>query len=287
MAPDHATELDGGASPHDAPRGVLLTVAYDGREYAGFAPQRGVATVAGELLAAVRQLDAECSPLRAASRTDAGVHARGQRVAFDSGARVPPRGWVLGLVRHLPDAIAVVRAARVATGFQPRFAALAKTYRYLLLCERVPDPFLRGRAWRVDGLRAREAVERLRDELDTAQGTHDFRAFRSSEDRRDRTVRTIAEARIVCVSDRPLVLGLQVTGDGFLHNMVRILVGTAVDVGRGRLAAGAIRRALASGKRRDAGMTAPPDGLYLEHIVLRDEGADAWPSAATGTEPTG
>jgi tRNA pseudouridine38-40 synthase len=277
MVPDPTDEPSLDAAPVTARRGVLLTVAYDGAPFAGFAPQHGMPTVAGELLAAIRQLDPAVDRLRATSRTDAGVHAHGQRVAFDTAGRVPPRGWVLGLIGKLPAAIAVHRAANVAPGFEPRFAALAKTYRYLLLCERLPEPLLERRSWRVDGLRTPAAQALLESELAAARGTHDFRAFRSSEDQRLHTERTLAETRVVRVGESPLVLGLEVTGDGFLHNMVRILVGTVVDVARGRLAPGAIRRAIASGNRRDGGITAPPDGLYLERVLLRDEGTDGWP----------
>ena len=102
--------------------GILLTVAYDGSRFSGFARQPNARTIAGELLGAVQALDPAVRELRGASRTDAGVHARGQRVAFDSESGIPPRGRVLGTARHLPAEIAVVRAARVPAGFVPRFS---------------------------------------------------------------------------------------------------------------------------------------------------------------------
>src|SRR5512140_1763232 len=112
--------------------GVLLTVAYDGRPFAGFAPQPAQRTVAGELLGALRTVDPAIREIRGASRTDAGVHARGQRVAFDSAATIPPRGWALAVTRHLPAEIAVRRAALVPEGFSPRFNNRGKRYRYLI-----------------------------------------------------------------------------------------------------------------------------------------------------------
>src|SRR3954470_2562261 len=125
-------------------RGVLLTVAYQGGAFAGFAPQPEQRTIAGELLGALRAVDPTIRELRAASRTDAGVHARGQRVAFDTATTIPARGWVLATSRHLPREIAVRRAAFVAEGFSPRFSNQGKRYRYLILRDPARDPFLDG-----------------------------------------------------------------------------------------------------------------------------------------------
>jgi tRNA pseudouridine38-40 synthase len=257
-------------------RGVLLTVAYDGRPFAGFVIQPGQRTVAGELLGALRAIDPQIREVRGASRTDAGVHARGQRVAFDTVAPLPMRGWVLATARHLPDEIAVRRAAEVSVGFIPRFESVAKRYRYLILRDLVRDPFLCGRAWRIGGL-TRAAIDLAAAEAETAVGTHDFGAFRSSADERTNTVRTIRRVEVgVDPADARLVR-IDVEGDAFLHNMVRILAGTIMDVARGRLAKGAIARALGSRDRRDAGVTAPAGGLYLEQVQLREDGAEPWP----------
>lgn len=258
--------------------GILLTVAYDGGPFAGFAPQPSQRTVAGELLGALRALDPHVREVRGASRTDAGVHARGQRVAFDSAMSIPPKGWVLGTARHLPDEIAVRRAAVVPVGFVPRFASKGKHYRYTLLRDPVRDPFFEGKVWRAPELLVEGAIERARREAGLAVGTHDFAAFRSSADERESTVRTLREVAVSVDADDPRIVRVDVRGDAFLHNMVRILVGTLVDVGRGRLPPGAIERALASRDRRDAGITAPPDGLCLERVELPEEGADAWPA---------
>ena len=257
--------------------GVLLTVAYDGGPFAGFVVQPGQRTVAGELLGAVRTLDPAVRELRGASRTDAGVHAHGQRVAFDTAKTIPPRGWVLALTRHLPKEIAVRRAAFVAEGFTPRFVSLGKRYRYLLLRDPVRDPFLEGRVWRAPGIAGDEPLALAQREAALAVGTHDFRAFRSADDPRTNTVRTLRAVTVSVDPSDPRVVRVDVEGDAFMHNMVRILVGTLVDVARGTLPPGAITRALASGDRRDAGITAPGLGLYLEEVFLPDEGSDGWP----------
>jgi tRNA pseudouridine38-40 synthase len=268
-----------GDPPAEGAGGVLFTVAYDGRPFSGFAPQPDRRTIAGELLGALRAVDPHIREIRGSSRTDAGVHALGQRVAFDPSRDIHPRGWALATNRHLPPEIAVRRAARVPLGFSPRFASLGKRYRYLLLRELVRDPFLDGRAWRAAGLETAEALARARDEAKLALGTHDFAAFRSSADPRENTVRTLRAVTVTADDEGDdRLVRIEVEGDAFMHNMVRILVGTIVDVARGRLSPGAITRALASRKRSDAGISAPPDGLYLVHVALPDEGTEPFPA---------
>jgi tRNA pseudouridine38-40 synthase len=256
---------------------VLLTVAYDGGPFAGFAPQPGRRTVAGELLGAVRAVDPAVREIRGASRTDAGVHAHGQRVAFDTDKALPARGWALAVSRHLPAEIAVRRAAFMPAGFSPRFGNRGKRYRYLVLADPARDPFLEGRVWRTQSFSGEGALERAGREAALALGTHDFAAFRSSADERTITVRTLRALSVTTDPADPRLIRVDVEGDAFMHNMVRILVGALADVARGQLAEGAIARAIASRDRRDLGITAPGEGLYLEEVLLEDEGTEAWP----------
>jgi tRNA pseudouridine38-40 synthase len=250
------------------PAGVLLTVAYDGRDFSGFVPQRDGRTVASELLVALAAIDDGVKQLRGASRTDSGVHARGQRVAFDPTRERPLTAWVQGVLRFLPDTISIRRAARVERGFNPRFAAQWKRYRYVILADGTRDPFWDGRAWRVPELRDPETFARAEREAKLALGFHDFEAFRTSHDKRKDTHRTIDAIGLSRDPEDPRVVRVDVRGKAFMHNMVRILVGTLADVGRGRLEEGAVTRAIASGDRRDAGITAPAEGLYLEEMQL-------------------
>ena len=277
MSEPPETPRDASASPDGERRSVLLSVAYDGRVFAGWAPQPAQRTIHGELVRALRAVDPTIEDLRGASRTDAGVHARDQRAAFDPTLVMPSRGWVLSVNRHLPQEIAVRRAARVPRGFVPRFSSRGKSYRYTLLRDRVRDPFLDARAWRIDGLSTDEALARMCEEATLALGTHDFAAFRSSADPRRNTVRTVRSLEVTLDPADARICRVDVEGDAFMHNMVRILVGTLVDVARGHLAPGAIARALGSRSRRDAGITAPPDGLCLERVQLEEEGEAAWP----------
>jgi tRNA pseudouridine38-40 synthase len=269
-------------------RGVLLEVAYDGTAFHGWAAQNGatsVRTVEETLRGAIHAIDARASGPRGASRTDAGVHARGQLAAFDATLDIPPRGWVLGLNQHLPDDVAVRAARIVSASFTPRFAALGKRYRYRLHLDKVRDPAWRTSAWRVgDDV----DLDRLVRETSTIVGTHDFAAFRSSADERAVTVRTMTRAVVEVATGegegaRPKggdrIVSIVIDGTAFLHNMVRILVGTVVDVARGRLDEGAIVRAIASKDRRVAGTTAPAHGLTLERVdvELPKETGDRWP----------
>ena len=180
----------------------------------------------------------------------------------------------MALARHMSSEIAVVRAARVAPTYDPRSHALRKKYRYVIFNSRVRDPFRTGRAWRVEERLNHEA---LAEEADSLVGQHDFRAFRSSSDQRVDTVRTIFRIDVLYGSPDPDCVALEIQGDRFLHRMVRIIAGTLVDVSRGRLDSGAVKRAFSTGERHVLGITAPPDGLYLVEIDLDDDGIDNWP----------
>ncbi len=249
-------------------------MAYDGRAFSGFARQDNAPSVAAALEAAAHTIDPEATAMRGVSRTDAGVHARDQVVAFDVRKNISARGWVLALNQNLHDAVAVVGAARVDAGYDPRRTAVRKTYRYLLLERPVRDPLWSGRAWRVPD---RLNHERMREALCRVVGTHDFGAFRTAKDQRQDTVRTIFRAELEPYREDQYVSVIEVEGNRFMHRMVRIIVGTIVDVGRAKLDAHALTRAFSSRDRGDLGMTAPADGLYLQRIDLEDSSADKWP----------
>lgn len=216
----------------------------------------------GELTRAVQSLDPSASRLRGVSRTDAGVHARDQKVAFDPSRTIPCKGWVLGVNSALPPDLAVRHAREVAPGFDPRAHSRGKRYRYELRIDRVRDPLRDGRAWRID---PPFDLARAREEAAATIGTHDFCAFRTSSDARTDTTRSLTRVELIEREDHVSVV---VEGTAFLHNMIRILVGTVVDVGRGRLRSGAVARGLASRDRSDLGMTAPAHGLLLDEVFL-------------------
>jgi tRNA pseudouridine38-40 synthase len=256
--------------------GVLLTLGYDGTSFSGWATQKDTRTVEDALRGALLALDPRAAGPRGCSRTDAGVHAEGQLAAFDAKLYMPPRGWVLQLNQNLPDDVTVRAARAVAVAYNPRFTSRKKRYRYLLVRDKVPDPLLRHRAWR---LGFEMDMDRMVREARSLVGTHDFAAFRSARDVREITVRTITEVKVEPLAFDSRLWTITVEGNSFLYNMVRIVVGTLVDVARDNLPEGSVARALAAKDRGVAGQTAPAHGLTLEHIdvdLAPDAGAP-WP----------
>jgi tRNA pseudouridine38-40 synthase len=262
------------AAPEPDLHGVLLTVTYDGAPFCGYAKQTNGRTIAGELEGAIACVDPKASSTRGVSRTDAGVHAKGQLVAFDSTKDIDPRGWVLALNKELPREIAIVRAARTKARFEPRRLVLNKTYVYRILESRTRDPLIDQFAWRVP-YRLNHLL--MREAAATIQGEHDFRAFRGSADTREQTVRHLFRISLGPAAQDSRITELTVTGNKFLYNMLRIIAGTLVDIGRGHLPPDAFARALTSGLRKDLGITAPPEGLVLQEIQLTEPGLDPWP----------
>jgi tRNA pseudouridine38-40 synthase len=254
--------------------GVLLRIAYVGTHFHGWAPQTEQRTVAGAVNNAIAAMmpPGICSAVRGASRTDTGVHAKDQVAAFDSRQEIPPKGWVLGINQRLPRDVAIQSAASVEEGFEPRFRNIGKHYSYRIRYERVRDPFSEDLLWRVtDTLN----VERMLDEAQAFKGEHGFGAFHAARDERTSFTRTID--RIELVHNAPDLV-IHVYGKAFLYNMVRIMVGTLVDVGRGHREPGTVQKALTSQLRTDAGVTAPAQGLMLETIELDVSEADRWPA---------
>ncbi len=198
--------------------------------------------------------------MRGAGRTDAGVHARGQVAHFDTDARIPLTGIRRGLNALLPRAIAIVDAVEAAADFDARFSARGKLYRYQVWNADSRSPLRERDAWHRP--RALD-VEQMRAAAAPLVGRHDFRAFRAADCGRPTTVRTIA--RLAVERDGDLV-GIEVEADAFLKQMVRIIAGTLVHAGWGKLAAAAVEEALRTGDRRLLGPTAPPHGLTLVRV---------------------
>lgn len=263
---------------------ILLRIAYDGTGFHGFArqgPDSPLRTVQGTIDAALRRLfkqDVEC---RGASRTDAGVHARGQLVAFDPPFAIPTRGIMLGLAGLLPKDIAVVACWEQhrddGEPVNPRFGNLGKHYRYRVYTSSVIDPNLRHNCWHLtrplDTAAMAEAAAML-------QGEHDFASFRGANCQAQTTTRTITEAVVVAhppadtwpadptpLSHDTTVVDIHIRGTAFLYKMVRIIVGTLVEVGHHKRPAAAIPQLLSHPDRRRAGPTAPAHGLTLMEVL--------------------
>jgi tRNA pseudouridine38-40 synthase len=272
-----------------------LTLAYDGTGFSGWQVQPGEPTIQGELQAALGRVTGESPLPQGSGRTDAGVHALAQVASFGLSARIPPENLLRALNRTLPAAIRVLEAKTVQSTFHARHSAVAKTYEYRVFREKICPPFLaryvHACPWPMD-------LEALQTSARLFEGEHDFLSFAATDpDLRTRgadleeeaelgsdlgpdlepdqnldegktsAVRTIFwstwEERQSGAGD---LLVYRVRGNGFLHHMVRNLVGTMLDVGRGRLQVSEIPSIIAAHSRSAAGPTAPAQGLFLHSV---------------------
>jgi tRNA pseudouridine38-40 synthase len=237
-----------------------LILEYDGAPFAGWQIQPGQRTVQGEVTRALSVALRHEVKVQGAGRTDAGVHALGQCASFSSEVEIVPerlRAAVSGLCK---PGISAVSVDVVPDAFNARFDAKGKHYRYQLLCRPAPSPLLMATTYHVTAALDRAAMQTAAAML---AGTHDFAAFRAVDCERKTTVRTLTRVEIV---ERFPVLSIEVEGDAFLKNMVRILAGTLVDVGRGRRTVEDVAAALRTGDRECAGVTAPARGLTLVSV---------------------
>ena len=260
-----------------------ITLAYDGTDYAGWQRQASGATIQGLLEDALRELDERDVTVTGAGRTDAGVHALGQVAAFAIERMLTADSVVRALNARLPDAVRVLAAAEVPPSFNPRFGARAKTYHYRIWNGEVISPFERRYAWHLAGALN---VDAMREAARLLEGTHDFAAFQAAGSETTTTVREILVSRIADCGLRGAECGFpsgsafripdsalleyEITGTGFLRHMVRAIVGSLVEIGRGRQPVDWITHVVASRDRAAAGPTAPAHGLILVGVEYGD-----------------
>jgi len=242
-------------------RTLRLVVAYDGTAYSGWQIQPSRPTVQGLLVAAARPLLGEDIRLTGASRTDAGVHALRQTVSIRTARAVPGGVVVRALNAALPRDVRVLGCDEANAGFDARRAAIGKRYGYLLNDAPIPAPFLLRYAWHVPGALD---VASMRRGLAVLRGRHDFSAFRAAAGRDRPPTCVIRALHVVRRRDRIAVV---VSADRFLHHMVRNIVGSAVEIGRGARSHTWLADVLASRDRRRAGPTAPAHGLTLIRVL--------------------
>lgn len=233
-------------------------ISYDGTNFSGYQVQPNKRTVQRELEAGLAKLHKGHEiKVYASGRTDAGVHAMGQVIHFDSPLLIPENKWRVALNSLMPGDISVLSVERVHTDFHARFDARGKEYRYFLHLAKCRDPFKRNYTCHYPYPLNLDAMQAGADLL---LGTHDFSSFCSAKTEVEDKVRTIQFIHFSM--DREL-LCLRFVGDGFLYNMVRILVGTLLEIGSGERKPEEIQTILAGSDRRLAGKTAPANGLYL------------------------
>lgn len=241
-------------------RNIKLTIEYDGTNYHGWQIQKNAKTIQGVILDAIKKLTREEIVLNGSGRTDSKVHAYGQVANFKTNSNIPPERFAHALNRILPDDIVVKKSEEVDMDFHARYSAQAKIYRYLIYNSKFPSPLLRNRAWYVPYSLNFEEMMRAAEFF---RGTHDFSAFRAVGSTVESSIRTISRISLEKKSD---IISLEVTSNGFLYNMMRIIAGTLVDVGRGKFKCEDVKGIIESRDRKKAGQTAPPEGLYLVRV---------------------
>lgn len=241
-------------------RTIRLTIEYDGGGYAGWQVQPNGLAVQEVVENALARVAGENLRLFSSGRTDAGVHARGMVAHFRIDSDLPLQAFREGVNRHLPKDIAVRSADEAPEGFHARFSAWGKWYRYTLYLGEVRSPLAARTSWHI---RSPLDLEAMAEAAATFVGSHDFSAFRASSCEAKTTVREVFSLELVEAGE---LLHIDVKGKGYLKNMVRIMVGTLVEIGLGRRSAGDVRRLLLSGRRESAGRTAPSQGLTLMEV---------------------
>ena len=239
---------------------VKLTVAYDGTNYCGWQVQPNGITIESELNKHLSELLKEEIHVIGASRTDAGVHAKGNVAVFDTSARMPAEKISYALNTRLPEDIRIQKSCEVAADFHPRFRKTVKTYEYKICNRRFPDPCTRLYSlfyyWDLDTEKMRQAAQYL-------VGTHDFTSFCTNKPEVTDRVRTIYSLDVLQDGE---MITIRVCGNGFLYNMVRIITGTLLRVGSGMIKPEEIPAILDAKDRSRAGETARPHGLTLVKI---------------------
>jgi tRNA pseudouridine38-40 synthase len=247
-------------------RNLKLTLSYDGTDFSGWQVQPGAATVQGTLASAIGRVTGEKVLPQASGRTDAGVHALAQVVTFVTESSVPTENFRKALNDILPPSVRVLRVEEVAAGFHARHSAKAKTYRYRIYRGPICPPFLARYAWHYPY--PLEEVE-MASAASLVVGEHDFTSFAAVDPERGRENEFVSNGRQIVSSCWERVgeeFVYTVRGSGFLHHMVRNLVGTFILVGKGTLKPDDITRILEAKDRSQAGPTAPANGLYLVNV---------------------
>ncbi len=249
---------------------LLVRIAYLGTKFCGYQIQNGCRTVQGELNAAAKSLFGFDCDVTGCSRTDSGVHAnlfcatiakKGENAleTHIDAAKIPA-----ALNAHLPCDISVRSAEWVNEDFHPRYDVKYKEYIYRIYNDRQRSPFEEGRAWHIPQFIDENAILRMNEAAGFFVGEHDFSAFMASGSKVESTVRCVKYAS---VAEEDGVIVFKVAADGFLYNMVRIMTGTLIAVAQGKIAPQEISGIIGSRDRARAGMTAPPEGLYLNNVL--------------------
>lgn len=243
---------------------LALIIEYEGTRYRGFQRQANAPTIQDELERAIRRFTGECARVKAAGRTDAGVHALGQVIAFDTATAHSPSTAIGALNYHLPDDIAVKAAFQAPDDFDPRRSARRRTYRYRILNSAAPSPLARRFVCRIpqplDAQRMKAAAKMF-------IGAHDFRRFAAHQPGKPNSVRCVSRVALERSGD---TITFEVAANAFLHHQVRRMAGALADIGRGRLSPDDLRTMIDNGQTDKVAHSLPPEGLCLVSVEYPD-----------------
>ncbi|HNW28710.1 MAG TPA: tRNA pseudouridine(38-40) synthase TruA [Spirochaetota bacterium] len=247
-------------------RRIAIEVEYDGTHYNGWQIQNGGRTIQGEIERAIEVLTREQSRTVASGRTDSGVHALGQIVHFDTRSLISLQRLCIGLNGILPKDISIKNAYRVREGFHARFDAVQRTYRYLIYNHPSRSPFMIYRAMWVHERLDADYLSTVTSQL---IGEKDFSSF--CKKRESKNITTIRRITDITVQRNGDLISLEITGNAFLHNMIRIIVGTIVEMNKNNAEPAVLAEIVSRRDREFSGVTAPPYGLYLVRVLYEPD----------------
>ena len=242
-------------------RNIKLTIEYDGKDFNGWQKQPNKLNIQGSIELAIEQITGEKIELNASGRTDAGVHAFGQVANFKTNSNLPIEKFPIAINSKLKKSIRIIDATEVSESFHSRLSCKKKTYRYIINNSSVGSAIYRNLETHIP---QKLDIEKMKTAVKYFEGEHDFKAFKASGTSSKSSVRKIFEANVYDMKNDRIYIEL--TGSGFLYNMVRIIAGTLVEVGLGKIEPDVIPEIILSGKRERAGKTLPPNGLYLLNV---------------------
>ncbi len=242
-------------------RNIKLIIEYDGKDFNGWQKQPNKLNIQGEIEKAIERITGEKVDLMASGRTDAGVHAIGQVANFKTNSNIPIEKIPIALNTNLKKSIIIKSAEEVEERFHSRLNCKRKTYRYIINNSKYGTAIYRNLETHIP---MKLNIKKMQEAVKYFEGEHDFKAFKASGTSSKSSVRTIYKAEVIQKENEKIYIEL--TGSGFLYNMVRIISGTLVDVGLGKIEPEEIENIIKSQKRENAGKTLPPQGLYLVKV---------------------
>lgn len=241
-------------------RNIKLTIEYDGKKFGGWQKQPNKLNIQGEIENAIKEITGEEVELNASGRTDAGVHAIGQVANFKTNSNIEIGKFAIAINSKLKKSIVIKKAEEVDINFHARFNCKGKKYRYIINNSREGTAIYRDLECHIP---QKLNIEKMQDGIKYFEGEHDFKGFRASGTSSKSTVRTIYKAEVKEEGERIII---ELTGNGFMYNMVRIISGTIVEVGLGKIKPEEIQRIIEEKDRTKAGKTLPAHGLYLVEV---------------------